>query len=309
MPDSAQWDGQTYYGRPQLKPAPFNNALVGSYVFLAGLSGAAQVLTTALNCAAIRGTEPIVRRGRLLSLLAPTVGSLCLILDLHTPKRFYNMLRLVKTTSPMSLGSWALVAFGGASAVTAAPLLVPADRRGFGVSWLRGLARMAQIPAALAGGVLATYTASLFSATSAPLWAAGSKGLAVRFAAASIASAASALHLGETGGRRRRDLESLAVAGLAVELAAILASDHVQRQAGVRDTPSRDIAGAAVPLNLFLASWMLPRRARRVSQVAALAALAGSLAMRIGVMREGEESAKRPDVSMRFAQPNNLPRR
>jgi hypothetical protein len=169
---------------------------------------------------------------------------------------------------------------------------------------------MAQIPAALGGSVLATYTASLFSATSAPLWAAGAKSLAVRFAAASIASAASALHLGETDGRRRRDLESLAVAGLAVELAAILGSDHVQRQAGIRDTPStRDIAGAAVPLGLFLASWMLPRRARRVSQVAALAALGGSLAMRIGVMREGEESAKRPDVSMRFAQPSNLPRR
>jgi formate-dependent nitrite reductase membrane component NrfD len=307
MPDTAQWDGRTYYGRPQLKPAPFNKALVGSYVFLAGLSGASQVLATVLDCAAIRGTEPIVRRGRLLSLLAPTVGSVCLIFDLHTPQRFYNMLRLVKTTSPMSLGSWALVAFGGASVVTAGSL-VPAGQQGFGVSWLRGLVRMAQIPAALAGGVLATYTASLFSATSAPLWAAGAKSLAMRFAAASIASAASALHLGETGGRRQRDLESLAVAGLAVELAAILASDHVQQQAGVRDTPStRDIAGVAMPLCLFLASWMLPRR--NLSGIAALAALGGSLAMRVGVMREGEESAKRPDVSMRFAQPDNLPRR
>ena len=96
MPHTAQWDGRTYYGRPQLKPAPFNNVLVGSYVFLAGLSGAAQVLGTALDCAAIPDAEPIVRRGRLLSLLAPTIGTVCLIFDLHTPKRFYNMLRLVK---------------------------------------------------------------------------------------------------------------------------------------------------------------------------------------------------------------------
>jgi protein NrfD len=217
MPDSAQWDGRTYYGRPQLKSAPFNNALVGSYVFLAGLSGAAQVLATALDCAAIRGTEPTVRRGRLLSLLAPTIGTVCLIFDLHTPKRFYNMLRLVKATSPMSLGSWALVAFSGASAVAAVQVVVPARGRWRG--WLEGLARVAQIPAALAGGVLATYTASLFSATSAPLWAARSKGLAVRFAAASVASAASALRLAEPAGRRRRDLESVAVAGLAAELA------------------------------------------------------------------------------------------
>jgi formate-dependent nitrite reductase membrane component NrfD len=309
MPDIAQWDGRTYYDRPQLKPAPFNSALVGSYVFLAGLSGAAQVLATVLNCAAIRGSEPIVRRGRFLSLLAPTVGSVCLILDLHTPKRFYNMLRLVKATSPMSLGSWALVAFGGASMVTAAPNLVP-GRRGIGTRWLHSFVRVAQIPAALAGGVLATYTASLFSATSTPLWAAGAKSLAVRFAASSIASAASALRLAEPGGRRRRDLDSLALAGLAVELAAILASDHVQRQAGVRDKPSsRDIAGVAVPLGLFLASRVLPRRAQPLSQVAALAALTGSFLMRIGVIRDGEHSAVRPDVTMRLAQPDNLPRR
>jgi formate-dependent nitrite reductase membrane component NrfD len=304
MPDTAQWDGRTYYGRSQLKPAPFNNALVGSYVFLAGLSGAAQVLATVLDCASVRNAEPIVRRGRLLSLLGPTVGPVCLIFDLHTPKRFYNMLRLVKATSPMSLGSWALVAFSGASVATAAPFLLPKGRR------LRALARMAQIPAALAGGVLATYTASLFSATSAPLWASGAKSLAVRFAAASVASAAAALRLGEPSHRRQRDLDTIAVAGLAVELAAILASDHAQQLAGVRSAPSsRDIAGAAVPLGLFLASAMLPRRVQALSQVAAVAALAGSLLMRIGVIRDGQQSAAGPDISMRFAQPDNLPRR
>ena len=49
MPDSSGWDGRTYYGSRQLKPAPFNNGLVGSYVFLAGLSGAAQLLATMLD--------------------------------------------------------------------------------------------------------------------------------------------------------------------------------------------------------------------------------------------------------------------
>jgi protein NrfD len=310
MPDTAQWDGRTYYGRSQLKPAPFNNALVGSYVFLAGLSGAAQVLATVLDCASVPDAEPIVRRGRLLSLLGPTVGTVCLIFDLHTPKRFYNMLRLVKATSPMSLGSWALVAFSGASVATAAPLVVPTGRRAGSFVMLRALARIAQIPAALAGGGLATYTASLFSATSAPLWAIGAKSLAARFAAASVASAAAALRLAEPSQRRRRDLDSIAVAGLAVELAAILASDHAQQRAGVRNAPSsRDIAGAAVPFGLFLAAGLFPRRGQTISQLAAVAALAGSLLMRIGVIRDGEQSAERPDVSMRFAQPDNLPRR
>src|ERR1700760_2948719 len=89
-----RWQGQTYYGRAQLKPAPFKNTLVGSYVFLAGLSGAAQLLATLLDLTQGRLAASAVRSGRYLSLLAPTVGSVCLIADLHTPKRFYNMLRI-----------------------------------------------------------------------------------------------------------------------------------------------------------------------------------------------------------------------
>jgi hypothetical protein len=93
------------------------------------------------------------------------VGTLCLILDLHTPNRFYNMLRLVKTTSPMSLGSWGLIGFSIMSSVTAALQFVTTRLSG---SWLRGLARIAQWPAALGGGFMSIYTASLLSATSTP---------------------------------------------------------------------------------------------------------------------------------------------
>jgi hypothetical protein len=57
MPDSGRWDGRTYYGRPQLKPPPFNNWLVGSYVFLAGLSGAAQLLSTVIDLCCGRKAE------------------------------------------------------------------------------------------------------------------------------------------------------------------------------------------------------------------------------------------------------------
>ena len=137
MTEQSAWDGRTYYDEPQLRPAPFNNALVGSYIFLAGLSGAAQLLATVMDYARGPGAAPTVRRGRYLAMLAPTLGTLCLILDLHTPQRFYNMLRLIKFTSPMSLGSWALVGFSVTSAATAslqfvgdqtAPLLAAWDR-------------------------------------------------------------------------------------------------------------------------------------------------------------------------------------
>lgn len=306
MPDSGRWDGRTYYGRPQLKPAPFNNWLVGSYVFLAGLSGAAQLLSTVIDLCCGRKAEGTIRRGRVLSMLAPTLGALCLIFDLHTPKRFYNMLRVVKATSPMSLGSWALVGFGGSTAVTAALQL--AAERVHGRGWMRGLARIAQLPAALTGGFLASYTASLLSATSTPRWAVGGRSRAVQFAGASVASAAAAMSIGEDCDRRARDLDNIAIAALTVELAATLASDHAQRKAGIHHSPpTRDSVGITLPLGLFFVSQLLPGRARTVSAVASLAALSGGLLMRIGVLRDGDKSAERPDISMRFAQPDNLP--
>lgn len=298
------WDGRTYYGELQLRAAPFNNALVGSYIFLAGLSGAAQLLATLMDLAGGRAAEPAVRRGRYLAMLAPTLGSLCLILDLHTPKRFYNMLRLIKTTSPMSLGSWALVGFGLTSAVTAA------SQWASGCSWLRGAARCVQIPAALAGGFMGTYTASLLSASSTPQWAAAPKSLAVRYAASAIASAAVALGLGERDERRRQDLNSIAIAALAVELAATLSGEDVQRRAGIEDAPHAPALDATVPLVLLVGSSLLPRRlGRAASVVGSLALLGGALTMRIGVLQRGDQSARQPRHSLRFAQPDNLPRR
>jgi protein NrfD len=303
-----RWRGQTYYGRPQLKAAPFNNALVGGYVFLAGLSGAAQLLTMLLDLTRSRSAASAIRRGRYLLLLAPTIGAACLIADLHMPQRFYNMLRIFKLTSPMSIGSWLLVLFS-ATAIPTAFIQFLTDRFRW-LGWSRGLASALQIPASLTGAGLGTYTASLFSATSSPAWASTPKALAVRFGAASVASAAAAMGLGEGHRQTGRDLDAIAVAALAVELAATLESDERQQRDGIRSERSTaHIAGIAVPLGLFLVSQLWPRRrSRTLSALGSLATLGASLAMRVGVMQEADESANKPEVSMGFAQPGNLPR-
>lgn len=311
------WTGRTYYGRPQVKPAPFENSVVGTYVFLAGLSGAAQLLSSLLDLTRGPVAGRTVRRGRLLSMLAPTIGSVCLIFDLHTPKRFYNMLRVAKGTSPMSIGTWILMAFSTSSALTTAAHLVADYVPGF--RWLRSVARATQVPAAVAGAGLSTYTAALFAATSTPLWAAAPKGLAVRFGASAVASGAAALGLGERRSRIGRDLDSIAIAALATELAATLASEERYKQTGV-DRALHSKAGMAdqlggtgigvlLPLGLYTASLLLTRRrSRTLTTAASLAVLGGSLAMRIGVMAAGDESARRPEISMGFAQPENLPK-
>src|ERR1700684_2356794 len=81
-----QWNGPTYYGRPALKEAPFNAWVVGGYVFLAGLTGAASILSTIADLRRGRPAAETVRRGRYLALLAPSVGGALLIYDLHTPQ-------------------------------------------------------------------------------------------------------------------------------------------------------------------------------------------------------------------------------
>jgi protein NrfD len=300
--DLERWDGRSYYGRRQLKPAPFNRVLVGTYVFLAGLSGGTQLLATTLDLARGRAAGNAVRRGRYLSLLAPVLGSLCLILDLHTPRRFYNMLRVFKPTSPMSIGSWILLTFGGFSAVTAGAQFVA--NRVPGLGWLSRLTRVGALPAAVAGLGMGSYTASLLAATSTPLWAAAPKRLAVLFGASSVASAAAAMGLGARNARVGRDLDSVAVAALAVELAATLASADSYRRLD-SDAMAGETLGAALPLGLLLGSLVLARgRFRWLSNAASLAVLAGSFAMRVRVLAEGDRSACRPDVTMRFAQPD-----
>ncbi len=311
------WDGPTYYGRSQLKEAPFENWVVGGYIFLAGLSGASSLISAAADVTRGRRAGNVVRRGRYLSLLAPTIGSVLLIWDLHTPKRFYNMLRIAKATSPMSIGTWILMVFSGFAMLSGAAQFVADRSRRFG--WLRGVARATHLPAAVAGAGLSTYTASLLSATSTPLWAAAPRSLAVRFGASSVATGASALSLGERHAPTRRTLDAITLAALATELAAARASHATYRQKGVAaaldgtwgtvEHVGATLLGNAAPLGLLAISATLARRhPGPLGTVASLATLAGSLLMRVSVMAAGDKSAADPNISMRFAQPENLPR-
>jgi hypothetical protein len=158
---------------------------------------------------------------------------------------------------------------------------------------------MAHVPAAAAGGELATYTAALLSATSTPMWAASPKALAVRFGASSVASAAVALGLGEGRSRLGRDLDTVAALALAVELAAGMATRPPVPGGGPESSDLTPI----LPLGLLLAAMMTPRRSPLLSGIAALSILGNSLALRVRTLADGEASALDPKVSLGFAQP------
>ena len=311
------WTGPTYYGRPQLKSAPFNNWVVGGYVALAGLSGSSALISAIADL--VRGghreTAGVVRRGRYLALLAPTFGSALLVWDLHTPQRFYNMLRVAKRTSPMSIGTWILMSFSVFSGVAAAAQFV-ADRVP-GLHWLRGAARLGGVPAAAAGAGLSTYTAALLAATSTPLWAAAPRSLALRFGSSSVASGAAVLALSERSARTGRVLDQIALAALATELAGAAISRETYKRKGVDaalgggwgHVEKLGVTGMGIvlPLGLYAASLALNRhRSHGLSRLASAAVLGGSLLLRVSVMEAGDKSADDPEISFRFTQPDNL---
>lgn len=304
-----EWRGETYHGRPVTKASSFDWK-VSSYIVAVGIAGAAQVI------AAVARTRPdgagLVRQARFLALAGSMVGPLVLVQHLKTRSRWFNMLRIVRPTSPMSLGSWLLTIFGGLSAVTALGDLL-------GRRWPRAhaVADAAQLPAAVAGAGMGVYTAGLLASTSTPLWAGAPGPLAAQFGSASVAGAASALALlqrasGEVGSARR--LETLALLAGAAEMVAANTSERRLSAKGL-DGPLREgttgalnttggkVIGIAVPVLAHGIGRVIGgRTGALLPEIASLAMIIGGAAMRHAVLRAGNESAVRPEHTFRATQ-------
>lgn len=314
------WSGETYYGLPPLKPAPWK-WMVSGYVYLAGLAGAAQVLAGIAQHLDPRRWRGMVRHARYLSAVGTAAGAVLLIADLRTPRRWYNMLRILRPTSPMSVGSYILSAFGAFSGITALGEMLRG--RGRAGRLAEGAANLAQVPAAIAGAGAATYTASILAATSSPLWAAAPRHLGALFATSATAMAAAALSLGERWAGRRensRRLDDVAAVATAAHLGVSFALQRRWRNAGVsrpiHGTPSKRllvtgdvVLAGVVPLSAYAINRLGGNRMPAASVVGSLALIAGGYALRHGLMRAGMESAKRPASYFASAQPEHLPRR
>jgi hypothetical protein len=270
------------------------------------LAGAEQILATVIDLLMIPDAGLLVLTGRGIALAGATLGGILLIIDLHTKQRFYNMLRIFRATSPMSIGTYVLISFGFLSLIAFAAQLL-----GFALA-----ATVCGVLGALSGWWMTTYTAALLSATATPLWAAAPRALAARFAASAIASGGAALCLIAIWTPADRAL--LAALGeitafaLMVELVASLAASLMYRHAGV-EAPLRqapwgpihligvELIGVLAPAIVFLAYARLATPGAIVPFIAAVCTLAGSLLMRGVMLQAGNESARRPQDYFRFA--------
>jgi hypothetical protein len=292
-------DAVSYYGRPIVKE-PVWKPEIPLYFFTGGLAGAAAVLGLG---ARMTGNDVLARRAFAVNTAAIGVSPLLLIKDLGRPARFYNMLRVFKLTSPMSVGTWIVSASGTASGVAAACGLT-------GV--LPRVERAGETAAGLLGPFLSTYTAVLVSDSVVPAWHEARSELPFVFAGSAAASAGGAV-AAVSPAAVARPARRLAIAGAALELAASKAmEDRLGDLVGepYRTGKGGTMTSASKATTAAGAALMALAGRRRLGAVAAGALLCtGSLLQRFAVYHAGKASARDPRYTSlpqreRLAPPN-----
>jgi formate-dependent nitrite reductase membrane component NrfD len=155
------------------------------YFFLAGLAGGSYFVATLLRLWGERSDEPAARVGYYAAFLAFLPCPILLTLDLTQPLRFWHMLWDTtpgsegfnfKSGSPMSVGSWALVAFGLFATVSFLEVLVR-DRKIRGSLADRAVRLLDGAPGrlwiavgAVLGLFIAGYTGVLLAVSNQPVW-------------------------------------------------------------------------------------------------------------------------------------------
>jgi DMSO reductase anchor subunit len=278
----------SYYGRPIIKPPVWKTPDVPLYLFLGGAAGSSSIMAAMAD---LTDRPALTRNSRYVSGGAAIASVVFLIHDLGRPERFLHMLRVIKPTSPLSIGSYILAPFSAAAGATAAVELL---------GWFPRLKRFGGVVAALFGGPLATYTGVLFANTAVPSWHAAHKELPFVFGASGMAAGGGltmAISPIEEAGPSRK----MAVAGAVVELAAM---HRVETEFGIVSEPYHEgkagkLLRAAKSCTAAGAALTVVAGRRRAGAVAAGALLAaGSLLTRFGVFEAGMASAKDPKYTV-----------
>ncbi len=286
MTESAETVG--YYGRPVIKE-PVWLPSVPLYFFTGGMAGACSVLH---GFAEIAGRRELARTALFVGAAAEAISPPLLISDLGRPERFLNMFRVFKVTSPMSVGSWVLLA-SGTSTGAAATLEV--------LGILKPLQRAAEAVAFAAGPPLATYTGALLANTAVPVWSGARRELPLLFGASAMATAgaATAMFLEPRDAGPARRLAVGAAAGSLVTMATM------RRRLGfvgeVYDRGAAGRLGRVAALCSGAGAGLLALAGGR-SRAAAVAGgglvLAGGLALRFSVFEAGKQSARDPKYTI-----------
>ncbi len=279
---------RSYYGQPVLAK-PVWSKEIPLYFWVGGVAGASAPLALV---ASLSGNDELARRAQGAALAGAVISPVLLIKDLGKPTRFFNMLRVFKVTSPMSVGSWILSGFGAAVTLGAAREFTDLVPR---------LGRAGQVAGLLLGPGLATYTATLIANTAVPAWHDARGELPYVFAASSLATAGG-LATALTPARSAATARRLTVAGAAAELVITRVLERrLSARVGAAYHQGRpgQLLRAAKALTGAGAVAVVTSRGRRPAAIAGgLAVLAGGLLERWGIFEAGVASAQDPKATV-----------
>ena len=278
----------SYYGRPVVKEPVWEAADIAGYLFLGGLAGSSSVLAAG---AQLTGRPGLARAAKAGAAGAISLSFAALVHDLGRPARFLNMLRVFKPSSPMSLGTWLLTAYGPAAG-TAALCSVTGRLPRIGAAATAG--------AGLLGPAVTGYTAALIADTAVPAWHEARAELPYLFAG-SGAAAAAGLALAAAPVSEHSPARRLAVLGAGTEF---VAAQSLQRRLGLVSEPYRSgkagalIRAGEVLAGAGLAGAFAARRSRTATAMSGAALLAASALTRFGVFEAGRASARDPKYTV-----------
>ncbi len=311
---------KTYYGKPAVRPSLFGWK-IGLGFYAVGVGAAAQIISEVFDLLDRKDSETLVRAGRYLGLAGAVAGPLLYIADLHTPRRWYNMLRIFRKSSLMSIGSWSLAAFGFLSGVTAlGQALKDAGHERIG----NRLSGIAGLPAALAAVASSVYKGTEMEETSIPLWASAFPLLSPLLSSSDSKAAASLLEtMSRITGRRRgkpaaagngaeASMDKLSILSAVLEL--ILTAEMARRlKYRLGKAPGREnlfLAPYGGLLGLSIAGPVLLRAVQEIvpggrdlKPFALIGNLVGGFLLPTALILAGNRSGKRPEDYFSFTRP------
>jgi len=288
---------------PMVVQGPVINAPVWTweiplYFWFGGIAAGSSFVALACDLA---GDEESAAVARKVALGALVPSPALLIMDLGRPARFYNMLRIFKPRSPMSIGAWALTAFGGliSSAVGADLLARRREAKALGAA------------TAVVGGYLGSYTGVLLASTAVPVWGRSRLFLGPIFVATGAATGAAATRLVlaatglKVGHPTRNALGTVETGAMAAEL--ILSIVNERRLGPLASGLHEGRPGKQFKLAKWLVRGGLTLRFARkplgpgIHHLASAMYLAAGLLFRYAWVGAGRESARHDEVVAEMA--------
>jgi hypothetical protein len=268
------------------------------YFWFGGVAAGSSFVAAACEAA---GDRRSARVARLVALAALAPSPPLLIADLGRPLRCFNMLRVFKPRSPMSMGSWCLSAFGGLLTAAIGADLLGRERA----------ARALTAGTAAAGTYLGSYTGVLLAGTAVPVWARSRAFLPPLFVCTATANGAALCRLalaasGATPERHptRAALATVETAAMTAELGLSLVNER--RLGRIGEPLERGRAGRLMRAARWAVGGGLALRGARAAgpaagHVSSALFLAGGLAFRFGWMAAGKASSQDAEAVVELA--------